>query len=409
MIERIKHYFLKSKVGSFIFLLFLILIPFNISKYISLVNSELLNFFIIFFLILVIIEILFQLIYIKRNGHRYKTPSIIKFKNLHIEPHPYIPYIFKKNFPSPPSEPTRFSLNRGKYISSKLKTNNLRFYNGENGDRDIEIPKPKDLLRINCLGESTTQYYLNFENKNFSYPLELERILKSRIKKNLEVNNCAQGGYNTADLLIRFCLQIIDTEPDYIIIYHGQTDIRSFITPNFENDYFHSRKNLAESYKTLKRNSKIPNLPFNFLNYFKNHWFPYDTRSYLMDLIHKSNENDKIDYKPGLKIYKRNLQQIIDICLAKNIEVILGTYCHYLYDNVKNSSIHNLYNKIVDEENLIIKQLAAENNLDLVDNDKLIMREESNFMDSVHFTPKGMNLLAKNFSEKIIKKINETK
>ena len=115
-----------------------------------------------------------------------------------------------------------------------------------------------------------------------------------------------------------------------------------------------------------------------------------------------------IDLK-SIKTKHLSKQQIIDICLAKNIEVILGTYCHYLYDNVKNSSIHNLYNKIVDEENLIIKQLAAENNLDLVDNDKLIMREESNFMDSVHFTPKGMNLLAKNFSEKIIKKINETK
>ena len=41
------------------------------------------------------------------------------------------------------------------------------------------------------------------------------------------------------------------------------------------------------------------------------------------------------------------------------------------------------------------------NNLKLVDSFSLIPKEDSNFVDSMHFTPKGMNLLAKSISEAI--------
>ena len=79
--------------------------------------------------------------------------------------------------------------------------------NGENGDRDVVIPKPKNLTRINCLGASVTSNYVRENDKNFSYPMELERILKSKYQnKNIEVNNCAQGGYNSADILVRTAL-----------------------------------------------------------------------------------------------------------------------------------------------------------------------------------------------------------
>jgi len=403
--DKLKKIVLVPAISALLLFLNLIIFPILISYKFFFVKNSLLNFLFIFFILLLIYEIIFQIIYKFVKGYRYTVPKHIGFYDLHIEPHPYIPYIFKKNAKSPPSELTRFSLHRGIFYSCDLKTNNLRFYNGVNGDRDIIIPKPKNLIRINCLGESTTQYYISHNNKNYSYPLELEKILQSRIQKKIEVNNCGQGGYNTADLLVRFCLQIIDSEPDIVIIYHGQTDIRSFITPNFESDYFHSRRNLAENYRILNTNSKIPNLMFGFLNYLKNKWFPYETRSSLLDLIHKNKEDEKIDYKPGLSTYKRNIQHIIDICLARKIKVILSTYCHYLHENVKNSSIHKLYNNIISDQNLIIKDLAKINNILLIDNEKLIPKEEKFFLDSVHFTPEGMKILAKNFSDILVKEI----
>ena len=79
------------------------------------------------------------------------------------------------------------------------------------------IPKPKNIFRINCLGASTTQNYLQDDSSVYSYPLELEKILKAKNKVNLEVNNCGSGGYTSSDILVRFLLQNIDTNPDVIV------------------------------------------------------------------------------------------------------------------------------------------------------------------------------------------------
>ena len=79
-------------------------------------------------------------------------------------------------------------------------------------------PKPKGLVRINCIGASTTGNYIVENDKKYSYPLELEKILKSKLSKRIEVNNCGQGGYNSADILARTIFQILDTKPDIMII-----------------------------------------------------------------------------------------------------------------------------------------------------------------------------------------------
>ena len=183
------------------------------------------------------------------NGQPYRIPKKIPFKSLHIEPHPHLTYIYKKNFYSPPAEEARYPLNKGKYQTCALKTNNLKFFNGYNGNREIELPKPEGLFRINCLGASTTQNYISFEDKNYSYPMELEKILKEKLKKNVEVNNCGQGGYTSADILIRFLLQIVDTKPDVNVIYHAYAD-KVLLDRKFYSDYSHSRKILVKILET---------------------------------------------------------------------------------------------------------------------------------------------------------------
>ena len=283
-----------------------------------------------------------------------------------------------------------------------LTTNNFRYLNGENGDRDILVPKPKNLTRINCLGGSTTGNYIKGSDRNYSYPLELERILKKNFNREIEVNNCGQGGYNSADLLVRFALQNIDTNPDYVIIYHAYNDIRSYLTPDFSSDYFHSRKNLGEVYWKYYLGSKIPNIPFNFTNYLTNKFlFPLDERNTILEILKKSEMDISLDYAEGLKTYERNLQNIINLSLCNNIKVILSTYCFYLYPQIKDDPLLKLYQKIVSEENEVVKKLAIKNNLPLVDADSAINKDQTNFLDSAHLTTQGMSLLAKCIAEKI--------
>ena len=149
----------------------------------------------------------------------------------------------------------------------------------------------------------------------------------------------------------------------------------------------------------MKLGSKIPTTPLNFINYFLSHWFPYNTRLSLIDLVHKGKIKEDTDYRKGLISYKRNFQHLIDICKSKKIDVILSTYCHFLYDEVKNDSIHILYDQVIDEENKIMKELAVKNGLKIIDNAKLIPLEKKYFVDTVHFSHLGMIELAKNLSK----------
>ena len=207
-------------------------------------------------------------------------------------------------------------------------------------------------------------------------------------------------------MLVRFALQTIDTEPDLVVIYHAYNDIESYLTQNFSSDYSHSRKNIGEVYWKFVIGSKIPDIPIKFINCLKNKWFPGRTiRHSLLEIVSKGKIDYKIDFSQGLKTYERNLQNIIHLCLRNNIEVVLCTFCFYLHEKIKNESLHILYEKIVIEENQIIKKLAKKNNLKLVDCYSLIPKEDSNFVDSIHFTPKGMNLVAKSICEKIDIKI----
>jgi lysophospholipase L1-like esterase len=384
-------------------IIFFFLIPFLTSFFLGNSLTEKFIYFIVSFLIIILLaEFTFLFIYKLFTGAHYQLLKKIEFEKLAYEPHPYLPFVYKKKLKRVDGTgQINYPLNKNIY-TPELTTNDKGHYNGENGDRDILVPKPKNLKRINCLGGSTTGNYIKGSDKNYSYPLELERILKTKFNNNIEVNNCGQGGYNSADIFVRYALQSIDTCPDYIIIYHAYNDIRSYLTPDFSSDYFHSRKSLGEVYWRYYLGSKIPNLPINFINYLTNKFFlPLDVRSTILEAIKKGEIDTSLDYSEGLKIYERNLQHIIDLSICNNIKVILGTYCFYLYPEIKDDPLHKLYQEIVFKENEVIKNLAIKNNLPLVDADSAIKKDQTNFLDSIHLTTQGMSLLAKCVAEKI--------
>ena len=299
-----------------------------------------------------------------------------------------------------------YPLHKGKFYSSQFTTNNLGFINGVKGDRDIIIPKPKGLYRINCIGASTTGNYVKFGQKIYSYPLELEKILKSSLPISLEVNNCGQGGYNSADILVRFILQLLDTKPDMVILYHAYNDIRAYLTPEFKSDYSHARKNLSETYWKFYLASKIPNFKLSFIDYLINNLLGGNVRNSLLNHVNKGDLDQTINPNKGLETYKRNIQCIIDICKSNDIQIILSTYCHFLYEDIKDDNLHILYKSIVKKENNIIRALAKENGLELVDNANLVTNDEKYFVDSIHFTPAGMGFIARNIANKVTTIIN---
>ena len=317
-----------------------------------------------------------------------------------------MPFALKKNFQNSGDLHVNYPLKKKyKLISPNLKSNNFGIYNGKHGNRNINLNK-KDIIRINCLGGSTTMNYLkNIKNENISYPIKLEKKLnKYKKKKKYEVNNFGQGLYNSTDVLVKLLTNSIYTKPDIILLYIGYNDIRSYLTNNFQTDHTHSRKSLNFTKLQILLNYISFDFHLNFLNYLLSKFAIYNIKDSLTEEISKGKFNLNNDPSIGLKVFSKNIEFLIIVCKAMNIRLIMGTFCHYLYKEVEKDRVHKKFNKIVKKENQILKNLARKYKVEFVDNEKLINKDKKFFVDSIHFSVEGMDKLAENYFNQIIKK-----
>ena len=361
-------------------------------------------FYLIIFLIIFFLELIFNILYYFKNKKIYVKKKKILFSKIHYQSHPYLPFILKKNFQNSGEVEINYPLKKKyKLISPKLTSNNLGYYNGENGNKNV-YQKEKGKIRINCLGGSTTMNYLKDNQTNTSYPIQLQKKLDQHIKDKFEVNNFGQGLYNSTDVLIRFLTSTIYTKPDIIVLYIGYNDIRSYLTDKFQTDHSHSRKNLYFSKFKKILNLIAYDFKLNFLNYILSKFAIYNIKETLTAEISNGKFNLENNPNEGLKIFNQNIESLISICKNKKIRLIMSTFCHYLYDDVNKNNLHVKFNEIVKKENEILKNLATKNNIELVDNENLIKKKDIFFVDTIHFSKEGMNALAENFSNQIIKK-----
>jgi lysophospholipase L1-like esterase len=349
-------------------------------------------------LIIIAFELGFRYSYKKFYGKSLPEKFPITSKDIPIEEHPYLPWVYKKNY-NPPENKKIYGEERQGFMLGGFKTNNLRHINGPEGGRDVLIPKPEGIYRILCLGDSTTCNYVRTTNDQFiSWPLKLEEKLKD-LNKNIELNNCGQGGYNTNEILIKFLIDTIDTNPDMVILYHAFVNIRGYLTNNFERDFYHFRKTMSSTYpQKLRIASYIPTFGLWSLRFLLGEYLSY--LNIKEDHIRQINRNDTInrDKEPeGLETFERNIENLIHVCKGRNIQLILSTYCYHLYDAIKDSPIHIKFCDTVQKENQIIRTLASKYSLPLVENQALVPPDDRHFLDEVHPTELGMEAMAKNF------------
>ncbi len=352
------------------------------------------NIFINYFLgSLIITETLFLVVFFFKKGEIYKFKIVSGFKNLFVRPHPYLPFETKPNFLIKNDVNVQDKRNK-KYLTPKyLKTNSFGYCDGEFGDRG---PAKNDIIKVCCLGASTTGNYLFFQNKNISFPIILEQEIKKKTKKKIEVNNFGQGGYNSQELLISFLTKIIFTKPDILILYHGHNDIRSYLANDFKFDYSNSRVSILKNIWKLKLFSYLSVIPLGFVNKIVD---KFSLQNSLLNFISNNEINFKNSARKGLEVYKKNIECIVDICIQRNIKVILSTYCY----KKNQTQLSKKIKKIIDKENLVMKQIAKNKKVFFVDNNKLIKKNNDNFLDTVHFTPDGMKNIAKNFKPLVLK------
>jgi lysophospholipase L1-like esterase len=354
------------------------------------------------------LEIIFQLAVKWKTGSFYQKVEKVKWDNLLVEPHPFLTFFNKRNLNLTKPRKIKYPLHADEgYSLPPAKTNNLRHSDGLSGDRQVVIPKPEGLIRVLCLGASTTVNCLTRKGVTTSYTMELEGYLQRRFpEEQIVVNNCGQGGWTSAEILINFLLNLRDTDPDIVVIYHAYNDLPVSLTPGFVPDYSHARRNLGESYYKYRLASLIPMLPLGIYNFAVQTLYPYiNPLAGVLGAISRNEIDLDGDFK-GLEAYRRNLEYIVKLCLIDKIDVTLSTFAYFLYDEVKNSKTHLKYREGVRLENEVIRQMGEKYGVPVVDNARLVPADAKYFVDSIHFTPEGMQLIAENIGEEVAKIID---
>ena len=112
-----------------------------------------------------------------------------------------------------------------KHKPSIIANNGIKVNSDGFRGADIVKPKPNNVFRIVCLGDSCT-YGLMIKNNRDVYPTILEKIINDEnvINKKVEVINGGVSGYSSYQGLQLLKNQVINLQPNVITIYYGLND-----------------------------------------------------------------------------------------------------------------------------------------------------------------------------------------
>jgi|TARA_B100000287_G_scaffold416697_2_gene451687 lysophospholipase L1-like esterase len=341
-------------------------------------------------IILILIEVLFRVFYYLKYKRPYHVSLKFPWGDNHVVTHPFLSFSYKRNGIINKNQRLPYPLHTNKFFSYKnpLKLNNLGHF-GKN------ITEKTNKIRVLCLGASTTANNIADKHRDYNYP----DLLQSKLGDKYEVINCGIGGWTSIDILINFQLNLLKLKPDYVILYHGYNDLQYHLMEDFVNDYSHGRMNLGNVLHKIKLAYYLPKIKFwHSYEFIKDKLFGTgNVRNDVLGLINSKPVNYFKEFST-LNIEKEILENIFILCKYHKIKLITSSFCFY---NYKNDLISNKLLQGVKQENQNLEDLAKKYKTIFVDQYNLIPQKEEYFVDSVHFTPKGMDELANNFNKKI--------
>jgi len=303
--------------------------------------------------------------------------------------HPYLPFVLR----------------------SGHATANGRYSNNSYGFRgkDFDPVKPAGVFRIVAIGASTTYGVYNADEN--TYPAQLERMIRESGYANVEVLNAGVTGYTTTETFINFYLRILNLSPDMVIFYQARNDVFPQGFNGYVSDFRHYRQpdysftgaNYLHRY--LFRVSHL----FMWLATRRSGNFGWSTREENPHYGSVRFENRpssteliaNLSKDQGLIDYRKNIESTI--LLAKqssDIKFVLSTYAFRKekYNSgilPRDEAILPAIEKQIDRANNIVRQLAEEYQLTLVDTAKDLAGKLDDFLvDDCHFNDRGQQARA---------------
>ena len=318
----------------------------------------------------------------------------------------------------------------GPKINKTIMYNNaiVGVFNAEGLRLDGELPREKESgeYRVFALGGSTTENIAN--HKNIHYCGEATKILK---EEKIKCINAGHAAYSTAQSIIRLEFDLLKYNPDAITIMHNINDLsinffKEDMRTNYGNAYFNiyfTQKKEEGFFNNIKQIAKLSRTIV-FINekmdIIKHKYFgkEYVTKEgkHIKSTMKMSDKQIKLHAKEQ---FKRNLLTLIGVAKIHNIKPILMTqpatfseekiivlWGDQPYNNEVIYPPLSKWRDIFEEYNNIIREVAKEENVSLIDMEKLLKKEESYFLDMVHYSEEGIREFAKIYAKEL-KEIKE--
>ena len=313
-----------------------------------------------------------------------------------------------------------------------------RFTTDNNGIRSISRYSKSD-YKILTIGGSTTEcLYLDDHE---TWAAVLENNLNQGSSHKYWVGNVGQSGMNTRHhiLHVKYLLPQFP-EVDAILLFVGINDLSYFLRTNKTysiNQILYSNEILEKAFSRRPKTKKV-----DFLNFREYHIYFLVMKAFYI-LTNKTNYQDKAgsSYKynrlkrinsdkvstlpsleKGLNEYRDNINYIIDICRKNDVKIILATQPTMWFKNMPkrlskllwfgwtdNDSIYYNSSSLADamaQYNKIIRNIAIENDIQLVDLSNSLPKDTTVFYDDCHFNERGALLFGEYISNSIKQSIS---
>ncbi|MFH1420316.1 MAG: SGNH/GDSL hydrolase family protein [Planctomycetota bacterium] len=317
----------------------------------------------------------------------------------------YAGHTWLGQFPRPGAE----VLSKGRHI----KINSLG-YRG----REFSLAKPPGIVRIACIGGSTT-FDVKVSDDTKTWPAQLENRLREHAGlEHVQIVNAATNGYALPRTIIDLALRTLDISPDWIVCYPGVNDV------GFANRVSHQ---LGESHNALSRPMSSPSVWSKILAASELHNEIVGRIRYAKQVRHGNWEGVAIERQDqpdprGMAAFERNLATLAGICQAHNIRLALVTVriAYSPEQPVEKQrrlakgdlmdhpylSLQGHYNGYA-TANRMIRETAEKFDLLLIDQAALLPPAEADFADSVHFNDAGAASLAELAAEVLTPRISQ--
>ena len=261
---------------------------------------------------------------------------------------------------------------------------------GYRGDA-IQVPKPAGVYRIVALGDSTT--YGSLAAYDQTYPYDLQQILRNEYGlKNVEVINAGVGTYTSWNIFVDLAFRVAELHPDLVIVYQGSNDVDarevspdcySSPTPFLGLD---PRRQIHAAPAELSASALYRFIAIKF-GWMQNPALPGAdyTNSQLTCSPQVQEEIPQNLAANPPTYFERNTRDMIAIAKANGSSIMFLTFAY----NPNSSSLPDYERAAIAQQNLIMKQVAQENNVPLFDYAAAAPTDQPSWTDRYHPSVQG--------------------